>query len=55
MYNDLICNFILTSLDNGWSIKKEKDNYVFTKKHNNKKEIFSEKYLKRFIKENIKI
>lgn len=44
--------FIMNALEEGWSIKKIKDSYIFTKKHENRKEIFQENYLDRFIEEN---
>jgi len=46
-------NFIFNALEKGWSIKKKKNNYVFTKNHNNKKEIFLDNYLKKFLENNI--
>ena len=40
------------ALDDGWTIKKKgKKTYVFTKKHEGKKEVISDDYLKRFMKE----
>jgi hypothetical protein len=44
--------FLYNALDNGWSIKKRKKSYIFTKNHENKKEIFDENYLSIFMKEN---
>jgi hypothetical protein len=44
--------FLCNALDNGWSIKKRKDSYIFTKNHEGKKEIFDETYLAIFMKEN---
>ena len=44
--------FLFNALDNGWSIKKRKDSYIFTKNHEGKKEIFKESYLSIFMKEN---
>lgn len=41
--------FIMNALEKGWSIKKQQDKYIFTKKHENKREIFEENYLERFI------
>ena len=44
--------FLFNALDSGWSIKKKKDSYIFTKNHEGKKEIFDEKYLSIFMKDN---
>ena len=41
--------FLMNALEKGWSIKKQNDKYIFTKKHENKREIFEENYLERFI------
>ena len=47
--------FLYNALDNGWSIKKRNDSYIFTKNHEGKKEIFDESYLAIFMKDNISI
>ena len=47
--------FLYNALDNGWSIKKRKESYIFTKNHEGKKEIFDESYLSIFMKENSNI
>jgi len=44
--------FLFNALDNGWSIKKRKDSYIFTKNHEGKKEVFDESYLAIFMKDN---
>lgn len=44
--------FIMNALEKGWTIKKKEDKYIFTKKHENKKEIFQENYLERFVLDN---
>lgn len=41
--------FIMNALEQGWSIKKAQETYIFTKKHENRKEIFQENYLEEFI------
>ena len=41
--------FIYNALEEGWSIRKSKDSYIFTKKHENKREIFQEDYLEKFL------
>ena len=47
--------FLFNALDNGWSIKKRKDSYIFTKNHEGKKEVFDEQYLAIFMKDNANI
>jgi hypothetical protein len=47
--------FIMNALDNGWSVKKNEESYIFTKKHENKREVFMEKYLENFIVSNMKL
>lgn len=41
--------FIMNALENDWTVKKSKDSYIFTKKHENRREIFQENYLENFI------
>ena len=41
--------FIQNALDKGWKIKKSDDSYIFTKKHENRCEIFQENYLETFL------
>ena len=45
--------FLKNALDQGWTIKKRDDCYIFTKKHENQKEIFQENYLENFIIDNM--
>ena len=47
--------FLFNALDNGWSIKKRKDSYIFTKNHEGKKEVFDEAYLAISMKDNTDI
>jgi hypothetical protein len=47
--------FLYNALENGWTIKKKKDLYIFTKNHEGKKEVFLDDYLKGFMKENFDI
>lgn len=46
--------FINNALEDGWSIKKTNEKYIFTKKHENRREIFQEEYLENFIISNFK-
>ena len=47
--------FFYNSLEDGWTITKNNDSYIFIKKHEGKKEIFSDTYLKRFMEDNFDI
>ena len=47
--------FLFNALDNGWSIKKRKDSYIFTKNHEGKKEVYDDSYLTIFMKDNSNI
>jgi hypothetical protein len=54
MKNDIyLMIFLMNTLENGWSIRKKNDNFVFRKKHENKKEIYSDEYLVNFLKSNM--
>lgn len=44
--------FLYNALENGWTIKKNNNAYIFTKNHEGKKEVFLDDYLKGFMKEN---
>ena len=47
--------FLFNALDNGWTITKREENYIFSKNHEGKKEVFLENYLNIFMKENFDI
>ena len=44
---------LYNAIEEGWSIKKRNDSYVFTKNHEGKKEVFHEDYLLKFMKKNL--
>jgi hypothetical protein len=46
-------SFIHNAIDAGWSVKKREEKYIFSKKHENKKEVYLETYLQRFIESNL--
>ena len=46
-------NFIMNALEEGWKVTKKNDMYIFTKKHEGKKEVFDDKYLENFVKKNM--
>lgn len=47
--------FITNSLNQGWTVKKKDDSYIFTKKHENKREVFKSDYLETFIESNLSL
>jgi len=47
--------FLYNALENGWTIKKKNNLYIFKKNHEGKKEVYLDDYLKRFMKENFDI
>ena len=46
---------LFNSIEQGWSVKKRNDSYVFTKNHEGKKEVLEDSYLKKFMKTNLDI
>ena len=48
-------NFIMNAIETGWSVKKSDDNYIFTKKHEGKREVFMSDYLAKFIDKNMQL
>jgi hypothetical protein len=44
---------IYNALEEGWTIKKKNDSFIFEKKHEGKKEILLDSYLERFMKSNL--
>lgn len=47
--------FLFNALEDGWTIKKRNESYIFIKKHEGKREIFDENYLSTFMKNNFDI
>ena len=45
--------FLMNTLENGWSIRKKNDEYVFRRKHEKQTEIYSDEYLVHFLKSNM--
>jgi hypothetical protein len=46
-------NFIYNAIQDGWCVKKQKDCFIFSKKHEGKKQVFQPEYLERFIEKNM--
>lgn len=47
--------FLYNALEDGWKIHKINNRYIFTKKHENNKEVFLDEYLQKFITKNFDI
>ena len=45
--------FIYNAIIDGWSVKKIKNQFIFTKKHEGKKEVHLDNYIDNFIKTNL--
>jgi hypothetical protein len=45
--------FIFNAIEDGWTLKKNNDSYIFTKKINNKIEVINDSYLASFMKTNL--
>mgnify|MGYP006112965581 FL=1 len=41
--------FIYKAIEDGWTIKKKNNTYIFKKKHENKKKYVSDEFLTKFI------
>ncbi len=44
---------LFNSIEQGWSVKKRDGSYVFSKPHENKKEVLEDSYLLKFMKTNL--
>ena len=44
---------LFNAIEQGWSVKKKNESYVFTKHHENKKEVLDDSYLIKFMKTNL--
>lgn len=47
--------FIYNAIQTGWEVKLRGDKYIFTKKHEGKKEVYLDTYLQDFIEQNMDI
>jgi len=45
--------FIHNALLDGWTVQMKTDKYIFTKKHEGRKEVLSDDYLRTFIERNL--
>lgn len=44
---------LFNSIEDGWSVKKKGESYVFSKSHEGKKEVLEDTYLLKFMKTNL--
>jgi len=47
--------FLFNALQDGWSVKKRNDSFVFTKSNDGRKQILEESFLKKFMNSNLDI
>jgi hypothetical protein len=45
--------FLYNAINDGWSVKRQHDSYVFRKKHEGKQEVFLDTYLTTFVSTNL--
>ena len=45
--------FLFNAIEQGWSVKKRSESFVFTKSHEGKKEVLEDTYLLKFMKTNL--
>jgi hypothetical protein len=46
---------LFNSIEEGWTVKKSNESYVFKKNHENKREILEDSYLLNFMKLNLEL
>lgn len=46
---------IYNALEDGWTVKKKQNKYIFIKNHNGRKEVYLDDYLRRFMTDNLDI
>ena len=46
---------LFNTVEDGWTIKKKNNTYIFTKNHENKKEILDDSYLLKFMNTNLNL
>jgi len=47
--------FVNNALESGWTIKKIGEKYIFSKNHENKREVYLDSYLENFLNANINV
>jgi hypothetical protein len=44
--------FIMNAIENGWTVKKQNDCYIFSNKLSNKREVYDSDFIEKFVCEN---
>jgi len=44
--------FLHNAIEDGWTVKKTENHYIFSKKHENRKEVYQKSFLEKFILSN---
>lgn len=47
--------FVFNAIQDGWTVRLSNNAYIFTKKHEGKKEIYLDTYLRAFVEKNMDI
>ena len=47
--------FLYNAIQDGWTVKKKDNSYIFQKNHENKREVFLDTYLTTFMKSNLDV
>ena len=47
--------FVMNALEQGWTVKKKGDSFVFRKKHEGRREVLRKEYLDNFIEKNFDV
>ena len=42
--------FLSSAVEDGWSVRKREDTYIFSKKHEGRREVFMDAYLDEFVR-----
>ena len=45
--------FLCNAIEQGWTVRKQHDRYIFVKKHENKREVYLDSYLRTFLAQNM--
>lgn len=46
---------VYNAVQDGWNVKKRGDKYIFSKPHQNKREVMCESFLKTFLRDSVEV